>query len=328
MRKIVFIFIALIAIGQNVCAQGMTATLQSGDNLSVLYGVNAFINAYAEAKDGDQITLSAGTFNAPEGSITKSVKITGVGAYEETGNTVFESLTVSGTDNRIEGIKFSKILYASNSKNLIVARCWIEKLDASSNYTNPLFRECVIKVPANFKYARDFTIMNCTISQFFGTNNSDEENVGNILNTVIYEWNGAIGRVPYAIYKNCLMGHNDNFALTDASRQLQLNKPSEFYYNVGFKNGGYYNPVFKVVNDCISVNNQILSFESLFNNTESYPAKPQNAPTGDDGTVVGPYGGTGFSEYPAIPRIISKDIDGKTNDDGKINVKIEVKAEN
>ena len=51
MRKIVFIFIALIAIGQNVCAQGMTATLQSGDNLSVFYGVNAFKEAYEEAKD-------------------------------------------------------------------------------------------------------------------------------------------------------------------------------------------------------------------------------------------------------------------------------------
>jgi hypothetical protein len=66
----------------------------------------------------------------------------------------------------------------------------------------------------------------------------------------------------------------------------------------------------------------------LFGGKENYPAKPQNAPYGDDGTVVGPYGGTGFSQYPAIPRIISKDIDGKTDEDGKINVKIEVKAEN
>jgi hypothetical protein len=72
----------------------------------------------------------------------------------------------------------------------------------------------------------------------------------------------------------------------------------------------------------------IMSYEELFGKTRSYPAQPKNAPNGDDGTVVGPYGGTGFSEYPAIPRIISKDIDGKTNDEGQINVKIEVKAEN
>ncbi len=327
MRKIVFIFIALIAIGQNVCAQGMTATLLSEDNLSVFYGVDAFKEAYSEAKDGDQITLSAGTFNAPDGNITKSVRITGVGAYETTGNTVFENhLTLSGTDIRIEGIKFPNVLYVSNSVNLIVTRCWIEKLDASSNYTNPLFNECTIKSPTNFIYARSFTIKNCTINQFSGANNSDETNVGNILNTVIYEWDGAIGGAPYAIYRNCLMGHNSNFNSSNTS--LQLKKPSEFYYNIGFMTGGFYAISFKVVGECINVNNQILKYEDLFNNTMTFPAKPQNAPTGDDGTVVGPYGGTGFSQYPAIPRIISKDIDGKTDDDGKINVKIEVKAEN
>jgi len=325
MRKIVFIFIALIAIGQNVCAQGMTATLQSGDDLSVFYGVSAFANAYAEAKDGDQITLSAGTFNAPIESITKSVKITGVGAYETTGNTVFENhLTLSGTDIRIEGIKFPNVLYVSNSVNLIVTRCWIEKLDASSNYTNPLFNECTIKSPTNFIYARSFTIKNCTIKQFSGGNNSDETNVGNILNTVIYEWDGAIGGAPYAIYRNCLMGHS---YYNGFNSYLQLKKPSEFYYNIGFTTDKYAIS-FKVVGECINVNNQILKYEDLFNNTMTFPAKPQNAPTGDDGTVVGPYGGTGFSQYPAIPRIISKDIDGKTNDEGQINVKIEVKAEN
>lgn len=321
MRKIVFVFIALIAIGQNVCAQGMTATLQSGDDLSVFYGVSAFANAYAEAKDGDQITLSAGTFNAPIESITKSVKITGVGAYETTGNTVFENhLTLSGTDIRIEGIKFPNVLYVSNSVNLIVTRCWIEKLDASSNYTNPLFNECTIKSPTNFIYARSFTIKNCTIKQFSGGNNSDETNVGNILNTVIYEWDGG---APYAIYRNCLMGHS---YYNGFNSYLQLKKPSEFYYNIGFTTDKAIS--FKVVGECINVNNQILKYEDLFNKTMTFPAKPQNAPTGDDGTVVGPYGGTGFSQYPAIPRIISKDIDGKTNDEGQINVKIEVKAEN
>ena len=323
MKKFVFILITLVAMSQSVCAQGMTATLQSGDNLQVFYGIDAFKDAYEAAKDDDQITLSAGTFNALDGNITKSVKVTGVGAYETTGNTVIESLTVSGTDNRIEGIKFSKSFYASNSKNLIVARCWIEKLDAASNYTNSLFRECVIKEATNFKYARKFTIMNSTISKFSGENNSDEENVGTILNTVIYEWDGIIGKVPYAIYKNSLMGYKSGFY----NKTTQLVKPSEFYYNVVFDKE--WNGVsIKVVDDCINVNNQVLSYDDLFNRTESYPAKPQNAPTGDDGTVVGPYGGTGFSQYPAIPRIISKNIDGKTNDEGQINVKIEVKAEN
>jgi hypothetical protein len=42
---------------------------------------------------------------------------------------------------------------------------------------------------------------------------------------------------------------------------------------------------------------------------------------------VGPEGGTGYKLYPAIPRIISKQIDRQTNAEGKINVNIQVKAE-
>lgn len=326
MRKIVFIFIALIAIGQNVCAQGMTATLQSGDNLSVFYGVDAFIEAYSEAKDGDQITLSAGTFSAPIESITKSVKITGVGAYNESAKTVIASLTASGKDIRIEGIKFTDKLYVSGSNNLIVTRCWAEKMDASSDFTNALFDASVLKEITGMKYAIDFTFKNCTIYCFLSNSNT-EYHVGRILNCVIYIWYFRYTPKvyhPHAIYKNCILG-TDSGNL--GGRTMECSAPSEFYNNVGFSISNestrfYFN------DGCINSNNLIMTYEELFGKTRSYPAQPKNAPNGDDGTVVGPYGGTGFSEYPAIPRIISKDIDGKTNDEGQINVKIEVKAEN
>jgi hypothetical protein len=47
---------------------------------------------------------------------------------------------------------------------------------------------------------------------------------------------------------------------------------------------------------------------------------------GDDGTVVGPYGATGFSIVPSIPRIVESTIDSNTNADGKLNVKIKVEV--
>ena len=46
--------------------------------------------------------------------------------------------------------------------------------------------------------------------------------------------------------------------------------------------------------------------------------------TGDDGKQVGPYGGSGFSMIPSIPRITESTIDSYTNAEGKINVKIKV----
>ena len=326
MRKILLILVALVGVCLHTSAQGMTATLQSGDNLSVFYGVDAFKEAYTAAIDGDQITLSAGTFNTPEGSITKSVKITGIGAYEESANTVFASLTAAGENVRIEGVKFTNTLYVSGSKNLIVTRCWVEKLSANSNYSNGLFNESVFMEITGMKYAIDFTFKNSTI-QYFLTDVNTEDHVGRILNCVIYKWYYQYSpklMQPLAIYKNCLLG-------TDASilggRTMTCAAPSEYYYNVGFSTSSE-STKFVFQTGCVNSGNQIMTYTELFNSKMTYPASPLNAPNGEDGTVVGPNGGTGFSRYPAVPRIISKNIDGSTNDEGKINVKIEVKAEN
>ena len=333
MKKLLFAFIALIAMSQNVCAQGLSATLQSGDNLSVFYGVNAFKNAYMEAQDGDQITLSSGTFNAPEGSVSKSVKITGVGAYEESANTIFGSLTASGKNIRIEGIKFTNKLYVSGSTNLIVTRCWMEELTASSDYTNALFDQCVCKNVDGMTYASGFTFKNCTITKFSSTNK--DTSLGLIMNCVIYYYGyfGAYAQdknsQPYAIYKNNVLGTYLYSRYLDNHNQIPCTAPSEYYNNVGLNmKADCDEPVYFAATGCVNSGNVIKTYTELFDGKEKYPAKPLNAPNGDDGTIVGPYGGTGFSQYPAIPRIISKNIDTHTNDEGKINVKIQVKTEN
>lgn len=320
MKKSIVLLVTFMAVCMNVCAQGMTATLQSGETLAAYYGINAFNDAYAVAQDGDQITLSAGTFNGPEEAVSKSVKITGVGAFEETGNTVFESLAVSGSNVRIEGVKFSSSFNPSGSTNLILIRCHVKSLDASANYSNPLFSECVLPgYVSKLKYALNFTFKNSTIESFSTDNSSDKTNIGRVINCVIYQW--ADG--PNAIYKNCCIGYNTSYS----SRKINCSSPSEFYYNVAFSTNNNYQAAFNFVGDCINVGNQSMTWSELFNSTKSYPAQPQNAPNGDDGTPVGPYGGTGFSQYPSIPRILSSTIDRSTNDEGKINVTVEVKAE-
>ena len=325
MKRIFFLFIVFIASSQSIFAQGMTATLQSGDDLSVYYGVNAFKDAYTEAKDGDQITLSAGSFKSPEDSISKSVRVTGIGAYGESGNTVIESLDVSGADVRIEGVRFTGTLNVSGSVNLIVTRCWVEKLNASSDYTNALFDQCVHKEIKGMPYAIGFTFKNCTINDFSDENATT--NVGNILNCVVYyhiSW-GSNHKKIYAIYRNCLLGADP---LSSYATTISCDPPSEYYFNVSFNVNSKTGTIpFNSTSTSLASNNSEGTFGDLLNGEKLFPAKTQNAPLGDDGTVVGPYGGTGFSPYPAIPRIISRDIDGKTDDEGNINVKIEVKAE-
>ena len=64
MKKILLSIIALcytlVAGAQN---EIMTVVLQHGNDVSTFTGANAFINANAQAVDGDVITLSAGAFN-------------------------------------------------------------------------------------------------------------------------------------------------------------------------------------------------------------------------------------------------------------------------
>jgi hypothetical protein len=63
----------------------------------------------------------------------------------------------------------------------------------------------------------------------------------------------------------------------------------------------------------------------LFNGTTYFI--PNNPGNGQDRTLVGPQGGTGFSPYPSIPRIIGQEISTSTDQDGNISVKLDVKAE-
>ena len=316
MKKYVFIFIALIAMSQHVCAQGMTATLQSGDSLTVFYGADAFSAAYFYANDGDQITLSAGNFNVPQSNITKSVKITGVGSCGPS-YTSMESLTLTGNDIRVEGIEVTKRLNISCSANLILKRCLVGVLEATSAFYDALFDETVfISFIKGFEYSNGFTFKNCTIKTFSGTTNAND--VGLVTNCVIY----SSGRLPYAIYKNNLLGYSS----TSSSAVIRCEAPSEFYNNVAFSTSSY-SVRFNFVTGCLNNDNVVKPYSQVLDGTESYPAVPKDVPDGDDGTPVGPFGGSGFSLLPSIPYIVSSTIDNSTNDEGKINVKITVGVE-
>lgn len=167
-------------------------------------------------------------------------------------------------------------------------------------------------------------ISNCVVwsfCKFYGTSNMN------------YRENTDYKR-PYAIYKNNYLGI---YKEENNDKEITLYSPSEFYNNVFcqsymtrvYEDSDPYSFIKYVTinygNGC--ANNDNIKGDQKFEKLLEFPAHPVDAPLGSDGTVVGPYGGTGFSEYPAIPRIISKSIDSNSNAEGKINVKITVKAE-
>lgn len=349
MKKIIFTFVALFTLSASLFADGLTATLQQGDVMTPFYGVNAFQEAYATAENGAVITLSSGKFN-DVATISKQITVIGAYAFDATSSetTILGSTTIANHNIKIEGVYFSSTVTLGTSTltgitNCTLKRCWIQNtLVGSYKHENTLLDQCVIKCEQAMAKSINYCIKNSTIGYFAEMNNTT--NIAYITNCVVWNWvyyyNGGYNdetptyKRPYAIYKNnylCI------YKVDNRAKTLTLSSPSEYYNNMfcqrymkkDFDDSEAYSYIQFVTiafeNGCINENN--IKGDQKFNKFEEYPAHPIDAPLGSDGTAVGPYGGTGFAEYPAIPRITSKTIDSNSDAEGKINVKITVKAE-
>lgn len=84
-------FLSVMSISGNAQDRA-TAILQHGDNMTAFYGINAFKQAYAAAESGDLISLSEGTFDAPE--VKKAIRIQGAGG-ETTPTKVSTDFTIN-----------------------------------------------------------------------------------------------------------------------------------------------------------------------------------------------------------------------------------------
>ena len=157
-----------------------------------------------------------------------------------------------------------------------------------------------------------------------------------ITNCVVWNWyynatSSASFLQPYAIYKNNVIG-----GYYPGSTSFNASSFSEFYnnlfINVSNVSSESYNILVNFPSGCVNSGNISRKNWSAYYASEdsvmTYPAASMKTTVaGQDGTPIGITGGTGFSEWPSIPRITSKTIDSSTDADGKINVKIAVKVE-
>ena len=360
MKRIVLWVVSLVLVSANVFADGLTATLQQGERMTPFYGVDAFKQAYAAADSGAVITLSAGTFNDVD-TIAKSIKVIGNYAFDASSpeTTILTRAIIAANKVTIDGIYFSGSVTLGNIEDCKIVHSWIENTLAYSStsawHTNTIVDQCVIKNETAIKQGRNYTIKNSTINKFGAYNTS--ANIAYITNCVIYDFvynhNNPSSNdtgidiypsIPVAIYKNNVLGIDVTcyrYYLTSSYRHfyyynVYFSSPSEFYYNIyamtyyQYATSSYYytydgsNVYYK--SGCQNAGNTKKTRSSVVSGTQ-YPAVLTNPGYGQDGTLRGPQGGTGFSSYPSIPRVTSKTIDSNTDADGKLNVKITVKAQ-
>ena len=328
MKKTLFLAVTFLAMSANMLADGLTATLQQGDKMTPFYGIDAFKKAYEAADSGAVITLSSGQFNTVD-SVAKSMTIIGAYAFKvsDPTTTILSNLNVRANNVKVEGIYFSGSVSLGAITNCHIKRCWIQlKLSSSAAHTNTLIDQCVVKNDYAVSKGINYCIKNSTID-YFGAMNTTS-NIAYITNCVVWNWYSSSSNQPYAIYKNNVLA-----CWESGSRSIEASAYSEFYNNL-FINRYNSTYIFTVTfpSGCINSGNINDKNYSAYYTTsdKSYPAPQMKAGAtalGQDGTPIGIYGGTGFSEYPSIPRITSKTIDSSTDAGGKLNVKIAVKVE-
>ena len=338
MKKTILLLVAIALTSAKMMAEGLTATLQQGETMTAFYGVNAFVDAYNAAEDGAVITLSEGQFNDVT-YIEKSITVIGNMAFDVEGyeKTYLFGTTIKADNVTLEGINFTGNIYLTGINNCHIKRCKVDNTLLgydNTTHTNTVVDQCVINVECSMKYSKNYCIKNSTICCFANCNPST--NIAYISNCYICYFSQSRNSSyyqPYAIYKNCVLGMNHTGSYS-TNYTTYLYSPSEFYNNYFYRTttasgyGNYYvNHDFS--NGCLHNGNTSSGNKSVYSSnfyTGNFIISSFNQ-TGDDGTPVGITGGSGFSPFPSVPRITSKQIDSKTDSEGKLNVKITVSTE-
>ena len=314
-------------------ADGLTATLQQGDQMTPFYGVDAFKEAYQAADSGAVITLSIGTFNVID-TINKSLTIIGASAMQSNNqyNTYLTSLTIAADNVTIEGVKIGTV-HLGNIKDCYIKRSFISDLQASLDHTNTIVEQSYVVSEYAIARGINYCICNSFIGGFCARNTS--KNMAYIINCFITNFNASDKYQPYAIYRKNIIQfiRQSGSSYYNKDYRINLYSPSEYYDNAFltiqfYYSGSYHYHSYSETSGLVFVDNyNYMSVDGATEGTPSTRVPNYTTYLAKDKTYRGPAGGIGVSDYPAIPRIVNKTIDSNTDSEGKLNISITVKAE-
>ena len=336
---------AVSALGQN------RVILESNGVSSAFAGATAFQQAYEAATDGDVIYLPGMQYTQP-GPISKRITIYGTGYHPEhtqaTGITKISgnfSIAAGAAGSHFEGIWFidNVSFAAARIDDVVIKRCYFagnltlsglvddlsENIRISENVINGSFNG---NRTANLIFNNNI-IINNTHDMFM--------NIGN--NAWIYN-NIIIGRgllvtstwtsrfmmrnITESLFENNIIfnTHTASYTYSDASNNTFNN--NVFSYNptndeTNTWSGNYTD--FVIPDIFVNYTGVAFSFEADYNleNPESFP--------GTIGGQAGIYGGLQpfkANTRPFNPQILNFTISNSTDEEGKLDVDIEVEAQN
>lgn len=349
MKTLLSLFL-VIAFTLTVSAQAVIV-VQNTTETRTFQTLNAAVEA---AVNGDNIYMPGGSFVVNSLIINKRLNIIGAGHVPDSTRATGQTLVhgnihfVTGSDySTIQGIFFSNTIHMGydssngNVSNILISRCNMEQLIFSSHSNmsdlganNIHVKDCIIRTSMHCNNSQNQVIDNCIIG--WSVNNI---NGGFTFNNCIFLYNPGNNYNLYvvnaAIFNNCI------FSVAGKGNLVYSNSisPSSFNHcifaftatqDIGTNYGAY-------LNNCIG-NVDILNLyanvpEYKFDYTYDFRLSENSVAIGAgiEGTDCGIYGGANpYKEgaVPMNPHIQMVDIPATTDGQGKLNIRVKVKAQN
>ena len=331
MKKIIFSFVVALLATVSVNAQQI-AVVKGG--ATKLY--NTLKDAFEGAEDGSVVYLPGGNFSIDD-SVKINKQLTIIGISHKTNSDNSDGCTI------ING----NLFFVGGSSGSAIMGCYVVKNvnigDANNAVNKVLIKYCNI----NSVQVTNSQCIDTEVNQSYirGTSNLGKANC-KITNSIIHSLknivSGLINHNIIVSYCSVMRWgssiYTDEYAFADVSGSTITNN---FILNGQKMNRGEGNVVSnncrgkdswgtnaillddgKGWNDVFYVNNGVST-------TSDYHLKDKwGKDAATDGTDIGIYGGTGFSDgaLPPIPYINECKVDEQTDAEGKLNIRIKVKA--
>lgn len=317
-RTVLILMFAMMAM---VYSQAQQIAVVTGNSTTLCQTLKEALDA---ARNGSVIYLPAGGFQIGTDSIKRKVTIIGVGhkanSNNADGNTVISGelcFNQGSSGSAVMGCYISgdvKIGYDGNSvNNIVVKYCNFNSMQVNNNQcTGTIVNQNYIRNGSAFRGAPGLFTNNVAHS----INDLDG---GKLLNNIVTsgQYNYYEGTRPFIFCDNCTIANNIllNYAGCGASCIVSSNM---------CRNGEWGDDPINIGdvdwNDVFSdYNNGTITPASIFHFSDAYSEYEGR---------VGIYAGSGFSDsaMPPVPYISFKSIPEQTDNDGKLKIKIRVKA--
>ena len=349
MSAALFVLLLVVVGTKNALAQNLVATLQHGDNISMYYGPNAFVQAHNAAQTGDVITLSSGTFNTT--TITKAITLRGAGCCMDSVTgirpTYISNLVANVPDEEhsltIEGVCVSQKFTFTNLNNPKFIKCNFNEVNrvtgSNDMMQNAQFVNCMIKKIGNgvfwyssyngpSVYATNINFTNCYVC-IDPRNLKVDTGVG-FVNSIVSIYPDDSG---YQYVTESVMAINSIFYCYRYGGAYSFSGSSSscLFYNCVSIPSNYFN---SQNSTNIQMNNFSDVFETFTGNFQSYSERfvlKEDFATsflGNDGTEVGIHGGLApYNPRPNYMVLKQCNVASQSTIDNKLSVEIRVVAE-